>query len=124
MDLLYKDEVFALVGAAMKVHSELGAGFLEPVYQEATEIEMSWRHIPFVSQLPLSIYYCGQKLHKEYIADLICYEKIVVELKALDCLSGREEAQVLNYLKATQFRVGVLINFGSHGKLEWRRLVL
>lgn len=124
MELLYKDEVFAVVGAAMKVHSELGAGFLEPVYQEAIEIEMGWRQIPFVAQQPLDIYYCGQKLLKQYVADLICYQKIIVELKALDCLSGREEAQVLNYLKATGFRVGVLINFGSPGKLEWKRLVL
>ena len=123
MELIYKEEVFAVVGAAMKVHGELGAGFLEPVYQEAIEIEMGWRHIPFVAQQPLAIYYCGQKLRKEYIADLICYEKMVVELKALDRLSGREEAQVLHYLKATGFRVGVLINFGSHGTLEWKRLV-
>ncbi len=123
MDLIYKEEVFAIVGAAMKVHSELGSGFLEPVYQEVTEIEMGWRHIPFVAQPPLSIYYRGQKLRKEYTPDLICYEKIIVELKALDCLSGQEDAQVLNYLKATGFKVGVLINFGSRGKLEWKRLV-
>jgi len=123
MELIYKEEVFAIIGAALKVHSELGPGFLEPVYQEATEIEMGWRQIPFVAQQHLSIYYCGQKLQKGYIPDLICYEKIIVELKALDRLSGQEEAQVLNYLKATGFKVGVLINFGSHGKLEWKRLV-
>ena len=123
MDLIFKEEVFSIVGAAMKVHSELGPGFLEAVYQEAIEIEMSWRQIPFVTQQSLSIYYRGQKLQKEYIPDLICYEKIIVELKALDHLSGHEESQVLNYLKATEFKVGVLINFGSHNKLEWKRLV-
>jgi GxxExxY protein len=123
MELIFKDEVFSIVGAAMKVHSEMGPGFLEAVYQEAMEIEMSWRQIPFVAQQSLSIYYCGQKLRKEYIPDLICYEKIIVELKTLDQLSGQEESQVLNYLKATKFKVGILINFGSHNKLEWRRLI-
>lgn len=123
MELIYKEEVFSIVGAAMKVHSELGPGFLEAVYQEAMEIELNWRQIPFAAQQSLSINYRGQKLRKEYISDLICYEKIIVELKTLDRLSGQEESQVLNYLKATEFKVGVLINFGSHNKLEWKRLV-
>lgn len=123
MELIYKEEVFAIVGAAIKVHSELGPGFLEAVYQEAIEIELSWRKIPFTAQPPLSIYYCGKKLRKEYIPDLLCFDKIIVELKALDQLSGHEDAQVLNYLKATSFKVGVLINFGSHPRLEWKRLV-
>lgn len=123
VDLIYKDEVFAIVGAAMEVHRVLGPGFSEPVYQEAMEIETLSRQIPFVAQQRIQIRYKERFLSKEYVADMVCYDKIVVEFKALDCLTGREESQVINYLKATGFKVGVLINFGSHGKLEWERLV-
>jgi GxxExxY protein len=105
------------------VHRELGAGFLEAAYQEALEIECERRRIPFESQTQLVLYYKGQRLLKEYIADLLCYQQIIVELKAIDMLSGREEAQILNYLKATHLRVGALINVGSIGKLEWKRYV-
>lgn len=122
-ELIFKEEVFAIVGAAMEVHTTLGPGFLEPVYQEALEIESRTRDLPFVSQKTLQIRYKEHVLKKEYIADLIYFEKIVVELKALDRLSGREESQLLNYLKATGMKVGVLINFGSYSKLEWKRLV-
>lgn len=123
MELIYKDEVFAIVGAAIEVHRQLGPGFLEPVYQEAMEIEVTERCIPFVAQQRIQIKYKEHILNKEYVADMVCYGKIIVEFKALDCLTGKEEAQVINYLKATGFKVGVLINFGSHGKLEWKRLV-
>lgn len=122
-ELIFKEEVFAIVGAAMEVHTVLGSGFLEPVYQEAMEIESRSRELPFDAQKVLQIHYKDHVLKKGYIADLIYFDKIVVELKALDCLSGREEAQLLNYLKATGMKVGVLINFGSHPKLEWKRLV-
>ena len=122
-ELILKEEVFAIVGAAIEVHRELGPGFLEAVYQEAVEMELRERGIPFEAQKPLRITYKGKTLNKEYVADLVCYNKIIVELKALDRLSGNEEAQILNYLKATGLRVGVLINFGSHGKLEWKRFV-
>jgi GxxExxY protein len=122
-ELLLKDEVFAIVGAAIEVHRELGPGFLEAVYQEALAIELRERGIQFEAQKPLRISYKGKTLNKEYCADLVCYGQIIVELKALDRLSGTEEAQVLNYLKATGLRVGVLINFGSQGKLEWKRFV-
>ncbi len=122
-DLLFKKEVFAIVGAAMEVHRELGPGFLEAVYQEAMEIELESRHIPYEARKTLTVCYKGRPLKKAYEADLVCYGQIIVELKALDRLSGREEAQVLNYLKATGLRVGLLINFGSHPKLEWQRLV-
>lgn len=122
-DLLYKDEVYAIIGAAIEVHKELGPGFLEPVYQECLEIELSSREIEFESQKPLHIYYKTCKLKKEYIADFVCMGKIIIEVKALDSLSGRETAQIINYLKATKMRVGVLINFGSNGKLEWKRFV-
>ena len=123
-DLLLKDEVYAIVGAAIEVHRELGPGFLEAVYQEALEIELKERGIPFERQKVLAISYKGHRLAKEYVADLICFGQIVVELKAIEQLSGKDEAQALNYLKATGLRVSLLINFGSHGKLEWKRFVL
>jgi len=124
MELIFKEEVYAIMGAAMEVHRELGSGFLESVYQEALEVELARREIPFESQKTLKIVYKGQTLKKEFIADLICFGKIAVELKAQDSLSGKEEAQVLNYLKATGLKLGLVINFGSHPKLEWKRLVL
>jgi GxxExxY protein len=122
-ELLLKDEVYAIIGAAIEVHRELGEGFLEPVYQEALEIELAGRGIPFEAQKTLAICYKGRKLRKEYIADLVCFGQIIVELKALDRLSTNEESQILNYLKATGLRVGLLINFGSTGQLEWKRRV-
>jgi GxxExxY protein len=124
MELIFKDEVYAIMGAAMDVHRELGSGFLESVYQEALEMELAHREIPFESQKSIRIIYKGKMLEKEFISDLICYKKIIVELKAQDSLSGREEAQILNYLKATGMKLGLIINFGSHPKLEWKRLVL
>jgi GxxExxY protein len=120
-ELIFKEEVYSIVGAAMGVHSNLGPGFLETVYHAAIKIELANRKIPFESEKSLPIFYKGQQLDTGYRADLICYDQIVVELKALDRLTSKEEAQMLNYLKATGMRVGVLINFGSHGKLEWRR---
>jgi GxxExxY protein len=122
-ELLLKEEVYSIVGAAMEVHTALGSGFLEPVYQEAMEIESTSRNLPFVSQKVLTIHYKDHILKKEYVPDLIYFDQIIVELKALDCLSGKEESQLLNYLKATGMKVGELINFGSHPKLEWKRLV-
>jgi GxxExxY protein len=122
-DLLFKDKVYAIVGAAMEVYNQLGPGFLEAVYQEALEIEFSERGIPFVSQKELRILYKGRSLKKTYASDLACYEKIIVELKAIDRLTGKDMAQLLNYFKATGFRLGLLINFGNSDKLEWERRV-
>ena len=122
-DLIFKDEAYAIVGAAIEVHRELGSGFLEAVYQEALQMELHERGIPFEAQKPLRIQYKGQMLRKDYCADLLCYGQIVVELKALDRLSGNEESQILNYLKATGLRLGLLINFGGQRKLEWKRFV-
>jgi len=124
MELIFKDEVYSIMGAAMDVHRELGSDFLESIYQEALEMELTRRQIPFESQRSIKIIYKGKTLNKEFVADLICYGKIIVELKAQESLSGKEEAQVLNYLKATAIKVAVVINFGSHPKLEWKRLVL
>ena len=123
-ELLFKEEVYKIVGAAIEVHRELGSGFLEPVYQEAMAIELASASVPFDAQKALQIMYKDHQLKKEYVPDFVCYQQIIVELKALDHLSGKEEAQALNYLKATKFRVALLLNFGSHCKLEWKRLVL
>ena len=122
-ELFLRDEVYQIIGAAIEVHQELGPGFLEAVYQEALQFELCLRAIPFESQKPLTVAYKGRAISKCYIADLICYGQIIVELKAMAQLSVKEHAQVLNYLKATGLRVGLLINFGSHGKLEWKRLI-
>jgi len=122
-NLLLRDEVFSTVGAAIEVHRELGPGFLEAVYQEALERELASRDLPFAAQQELVIHYKGQALTKRYVCDLLCFGSVLVELKTLDKLTGREEAQVLNYLKASNLSVGMLINFGAPGKLEWRRLV-
>ena len=124
VSLELKDEVYAVIGAAIEVHRQLGPGFLEAVYQEAMERELEDRGIAYSSQEPLSIRYKGKPLESHYFADLLCFGQIIVELKALNRLSGTEESQVLNYLKATGLKVGLLINFGSHGRLEWKRLVM
>jgi GxxExxY protein len=122
-DLLFKDEAYAIVGAAMEVYNQLGPGFLEAVYQEALEIELTERGIPFVAQKELRIIYKERPLKKTYVSDLVCYDHIIVELKALDRLTGKDIAQLLNYLKATGLRLGLLINFGNAEKLEWERRV-
>ncbi len=122
-ELVLKDETFAVVGAAIEVHRELGPGFLEAVYQEALELELSARGIPFQPQQVLRIRYKGQLLAKEHIADIVCFDTLVVELKALDALTGREEAQVINMLKATNMPVGLLVNFGGVGKLQWKKFL-
>ncbi len=123
VELILKDEVYAIVGAAMEVHREKGFGFAEPVYQECMEIELSHRKIPALAQKEMPISYKGHPLKKTYIADFVAYDKIIVELKASDKLSSREEAQVINYLKSSGLAVGVLINFGAPS-LEWKRIVL
>jgi len=121
--LIYKDESYKIIGACIEVHSELGPGFLEPVYQEALEVELTNQKIPFQREAPLPIKYKDSVLNKSYIADFILYSKIILELKAFDALSTVHESQVLNYLKATGFRLGLLVNFGQP-KLQHKRLVL
>jgi GxxExxY protein len=113
---------YAVIGAAMEVHRQLGCGFLEPVYQGAMEIELAARNVPFQRQVELLISYKGQPLNCTYRADFICFDKVIVELKALAQIGGIEEAQVINYLKATGFHVGLLLNFGARS-LQYKRLV-
>lgn len=118
-----KDErTYKIIGAAMEVHNDLGCGFLEPVYQEALEREFQSQGIPYQSQPEVKIYYKGELLNKTYEPDFICYEKIIVEIKALSQLSRTEEAQILNYLKASKLSPGLLINFGAKS-LEHKRFV-
>ena len=118
----YAQETYNIIGAAMEVYNILGYGFKEEVYQEALEKELSLRQIPFEHQSLINIYYKGEKLEKYYQADLICYGKIIVELKALPELSSENEQQILNYLKATKMEVGILLNFGSSEGLEHKRM--
>ena len=122
-ELLFKEEVYAIIGAAIEVHKELGPGFLEAGYHEAMEIELTSRNIPFESYKKLLIRFKEFQLKKEYEADFVCYDKIIVEIKALDVVASKEEAQLLHYLETTGFRIGLLINFGSVGALEWKRYI-
>ncbi len=123
-DLLYKDEVYAIIGAAFEVYNTLGPGFLEAVYHEALGIELMERGIPFESEKIIRIVYKERLLNKEYQADMVCYNEIILEIKALSLITADHEAQLLNYLKAMDMSVGVLVNFGNVQKLEWKRMVL
>ena len=122
MSLLYEEETYLIIGAAMEVHKELGNGFLEAVYQEALENELQERGIPYKREVPLKIYYKNMPLNKYYIADFICYDKIIIELKALPCISKEHHGQILNYLTATRLKLGLIINFGKQS-LEHKRIV-
>ncbi len=113
---------YAIIGAAMEVHKQLGCGFLEAVYQEALALEFEARGVPFRQQIELPVFYKGQRLQAKYKADFICFENVIVELKALRLTGGTEESQVLNYLKATGFDIGLMLNFGTPS-LEYRRFI-
>ncbi len=116
------ERTYKIIGAAIEVHKELGCGFLEAVYQEALEREFAGQAIPFKSQPVILIEYKGKLLDKTYQPDFVCFEEIIVEIKAISSLSGIEEAQIINYLKATGMKVGLLLNFGAKS-LEHKRLV-
>src|SRR5690242_6297118 len=105
-ELILKEEVYQIVGAALEVYYQLGCGFLEPVYQQALEIELGRRAIPFEPQQQVVICYKGQILEKKYVADFVCFNQLIIELKALHGLSGREESQLINHMKATRMHVG------------------
>lgn len=121
--IIYKDEVYKIIGAAMEVHSELGPGFLESVYEEALDRECKIRKIPFETQVDVSVEYKGEPLGKKFRSDFLFYDKIIGELKSIPGLTKTDEAQIINYLKATKFKLGLLINFGSYPKLEWKRFI-
>jgi len=113
---------YKIIGAAIEVHKELGSGFLEAVYQEALEKEFTYQEISHDSQPQVRIEYKGKPLKKKYEPDFICYDEVIVEIRAMDKLSSNEYAQIINYLKATRLKVGLLINFGSKS-LEHKRFV-
>ncbi len=122
--IIRKEDSYKIVGAAMEVYNQLGHGFLEAVYQEALEREFKSRGIPYEREKELIIFYKGEPLEQTYKADFICYEDIVVELKAVAMLQDSHRSQVYNYLRATKNKLGLLINFGNSDALEWERKVL
>ena len=122
-ELLLKNEVYAIIGAAMEVYNQLGPGFSEAIYQEALEIESNTQNMPNNPQDEIYIAYKGTQLKQFFKPDFIYFDKIIVEIKAIDKLTSREEAQLLNYLKATGLPLGILINFGRENDLEWKRMV-
>jgi GxxExxY protein len=122
-NIIYQEESYNIIRACISVHKELGCGFLEAVYQEALAIEFRNYSIPFNQETSLDIYFRNMKLNKKYIADFICYDKIIIELKAISKIATEHEAQILNYLNATGLKLGILINFGQIS-LTYKRLVL
>ena len=123
MALIYSEESYAINGAAMEVYNQLGHGFLEPVYQEALEKEFLLRGIPFERKKLLTISYKGEKLKQTYKADFVCYGKIIVELKAVSELTDAHRSQIYNYLHATGFRLGIILNYGFANGIERERIV-
>ena len=111
--MIFPHEAYEIIGAAMEVHNTLGQGFLESVYQEAMEIELSKRNIPFESQSKIQIQYKDIALEHYFVADFVCYDKIIVELKSVSTILPEHEAQIINYLRATGFKLGILLNFNE-----------
>lgn len=121
-NLLFKDEAYAIIGACFAVYKDKGCGFHEAVFQECLEIECELRGVPFRAKPPLTLQYRGRTLMQTFMPDLLCYEKIIVELKALADLADPHRAQLLNYLKASGCELGLLVNFGHYPQLEWERI--
>ncbi|HVC95416.1 MAG TPA: GxxExxY protein [Pirellulales bacterium] len=122
LELIYKDEAYAIIGACFEVYNEVGYGFGEPIYQECLTLELALREISFRDQDEIKLTYKAKPLKQNFKPDFICYDKIILEIKAVSELCGEHRAQVLNYLKATGFRLGLLVNFGNHPKLEYERI--
>ena len=120
--LILERESFKIIGACMTVFNTLGTGFLESVYQEALEKELAYKSSPYKAQWGIDIFYKDELLEKKFFADLLCFDKIIVELKAVETVNGSHEAQVNNYLKAAKLPVGLLVNFGGQ-RLEYKRFV-
>ena len=121
-ELLYKDESYKIIGACFEVYNQRGFGFTEPVYQECLSVEFGLQNIPFVSQPELQLSYKGSSLTQYFKPDFICYDKIIVELKTVTALIDSHRSQVLNYLNATGYQLGLLINFGEFPRLKYERL--
>jgi GxxExxY protein len=122
-DLIFKEESYTIMGGCFAVYKDKGCGFLEPVYQECMEIELAYLKLPAVPKPSLALSYRGHVLKQKYVPDFICYDRIVLELKAVSQLTDEHRAQVLNYLNATGLKLGLLVNFGHYPKLEWERIV-
>ena len=123
MELVYKEESYRIIGACFEVYKEMGCGFLEAVYQECLSMEFSVQGIPYKPQCELGLCYKGQPLKQTYVPDFMCFDKIVVEIKAVAALTDLHRAQLQNYLKATGYKLGLLANFGHYPKLEYERIV-
>ena len=123
-EIIYREESYKIMGACFEVYKEKGCGFTEPVYQECLQIEFQRQGIPFLAQPILELEYKGTKLDQFFKPDFVCFGCIVIELKALSMLIDEHRAQVLNYLHALNFRLGLLVNFGHHPKVEYERIVL
>ena len=121
--LALEDTTYAIIGCCMEVHKTLGSGYLEAVYQEALALELEAAGVPFEREKAIDISYKGRILQKKYFADFLCFDEVIVETKALSALLPEHYAQVLNYLKATGKKIGLLVNFGA-SSLQWKRLVL
>lgn len=121
--VIYPEECYAIVGACFAVYKDKGCGFLEAIYQECVEIEFEHRRLPFERQVELAVSYRGRTLKQPFFADFVCYGKIIVEIKAVSALTDAHRAQLLNYLSATGFELGLLVNFGHYPKLEYERIV-
>ena len=121
-DLIFKDESYAIMGACFALYSDKGCGFLEAVYQECLEIEFEHSKIPAVAQPSIRLSYRGRTLRQVYQPDFICYDRVILEIKAVSALADEHRAQLLNYLSATNFQLGLLVNFGHYPKLEYERL--
>jgi GxxExxY protein len=121
-DIIYREESYEIMAACFEVYNDKGCGFLEPVYQECLEIELGLQQIPHVPQKSLSLTYKGHALKSTYQPDFICLEKIIAEIKAASVLIDEHRAQLLNYLNATGYKLGLLVNFGHYPKLEWERI--
>ena len=121
-EIIYKEESYAIIGACFNVYNEKGCGFLEPVYQECLGIEFEYQWIPAIAKRSLALRYRGRILKQTYEADYVCFEKIIVELKAVSALIDEHRAQLLNYLHPTGFELGLLANFGHYPVLEYERI--
>ena len=123
MELIYKDESYAIIGACMTVYKDKGCGFLEPVYHECLEIEFEFNRIPFLSKPPQTLQYRRRTLVQRFSPDSLCDDKIILETKAVLALTDEHRAQLLNYLSATGCKLGLLVNFGHYPRLEYERLL-
>ena len=123
-EIIYRDESYKIMGACFEVYKTMGCGFLEAVYQECLEIELADREVPFVPKRQLELSYKERRLKQRYEPDFICYEKIILEIKAVSALTDEHRAQVQNYLRATGYRLGLLVNFGHHPLVEAERIAL